>query len=99
MPLSEVSQVIKLSESVGRHHFVKVNCLRRCMVQKSLLKRMGICSHLIIGVKKQQQVFAAHCWLTHQNHIINDSQDTTSEYIALEKIDDSNATIFTHLQQ
>ena len=94
MPLSEVRQLIKLSERVGRHHFVKVNCLRRSMVQKSLLERMGISSRLVIGVKKSQQVFAAHCWLTYQNHIINDSQESTSEYIALEKIDTNNANIF-----
>ena len=94
MPLAEVRQLIKLSESVGRHHFVKVNCLRRSIVQKSLLERMGISSHLVIGVKKTQQVFAAHCWLTYQNHIINDSQQSTSEYIALEKIDTNNANIF-----
>jgi hypothetical protein len=96
MPLSEVLQLIKLSEGVGRHHFVKVNCLRRCLVQKTLLARTGISSHLIIGVKKHQQVFAAHCWLTYQNHIINDSQDTTGEYIALEKIDSDTSNIFRH---
>jgi hypothetical protein len=96
MPLSEVRQLIKLSESVARHHFVKVNCLRRSMVQKTLLDRMGISSQLVIGVKKNQQGFAAHCWLTYQNHIINDSQETTSEYIALEKIDTNNSNLFKH---
>lgn len=96
MPLLEVRKLIKLSESVGRHHFIKINCLRRCMVQKSLLERMGISSHLAIGVKKNQQGFAAHCWLTYQNQIINDSQYTTSEYITLDKIDASNASVFTH---
>lgn len=96
MPLPEVRQLIKLSESVGRHHFIKVNCLRRSMVQKSLLDRMGIRSHLVIGVKKSQQVFAAHCWLTYQNQIINDSQDTTDEYVALQKIDTHSNNIFKH---
>jgi hypothetical protein len=96
MPLSEVKKLIKLSESVARHHFIKINCLRRCMVQKSLLKRMGINSQLIIGVQKNQQVFAAHCWLTYQNHNINDSQDTTSEYITLQKIDTNTANILKH---
>lgn len=96
MPLAEVRQLIKLSESVGRHHFIKVNCLRRSMVQKSFLGRMGISSRLIIGVKKGQGIFAAHCWLTYQNHIINDSQDNANEYIALEKIDVNTSNIFKH---
>jgi hypothetical protein len=96
MPISEVRRLIKLSESVGRHHFIKVNCLRRCMVQKSLLNRIGISNKLIIGVKKSQQNFAAHCWLTHQNQVINDSLDSTNEYIALEKIENNTANIFKH---
>ncbi|MEP1444763.1 MAG: lasso peptide biosynthesis B2 protein [Paraglaciecola sp.] len=94
--LSEVRQLIKLSESVGRNHFVKINCLRRSMVQKSLLERLGTKSHLVIGVKKNQEVFAAHCWLTYQNKIINDSKDTTSEYITLEKINANSSNIFKH---
>lgn len=93
LPLTKVQQLIQLSESVGRHHFIKVNCLRRSMVQKALLNRMGISSQLVIGVKKSQKLFAAHCWLTYQNQIINDSQDNTSEYITLEKIDANNASI------
>ena len=96
MPLCKVRQLIKLSESVGRHHVVKVNCLRRCMVQKSMLNRMGISSHLIIGVKKTQQDLAAHCWLTYQNQIINDTQNTTNEYIALEKTKANTHNIFKH---
>jgi hypothetical protein len=96
MPLSEVQQLIKLSESVARHHFIKINCLRRSMVQKSLLVRIGISTQLVIGVKKNQQIFAAHCWLTYQNHIINDTQDNTTEYLALQKIDTNNATMFKH---
>jgi hypothetical protein len=99
MPVFEVRQLIKLSESVGRNHFIKINCLRRCMVQKALLNRMGINTELKIGVKKNQQLFAAHCWLTYQNHIINDSQTSTSEYIVLKKLDANNPTIFKHLNQ
>jgi hypothetical protein len=96
MSIFEVNQLIQLSEKVGRHHFVKVNCLRRCLVQKSLLKRLGVPVQLVIGVKKEQQAIAAHCWLTYQNKIINDSTDTTSEYVTLQKIDKNNANIFKH---
>jgi hypothetical protein len=96
VPPPEIRQLIKLSESVGRHHFIKTNCLRRSMVQKSLLERMGIRCKLIIGVKKSHQSFAAHCWLTYQNQIINDSVDNIDEYIALEKIDVNTTNILKH---
>jgi hypothetical protein len=92
----EIQQLVKLAESVGRHHLVKVNCLRRCMVQKTLLNRMGINTHLILGVKKQQKIFAAHCWLTHNNKIINDSESITNEYVVLQKIDSNTSNIFIH---
>jgi hypothetical protein len=95
--ITEIRNLIRITESVGRHHFVKVNCLRRCMVQKSVLQRRGIDCTLVFGVKKTQNTFAAHCWLTHQNQIINDSQDTTSEYVALEKADTNNANILKNL--
>lgn len=89
-----LKQLIKLSESVGRHHFIQTNCLRRTMVQKSLLNRSGLRTQLSIGVKKSEGEFAAHCWLTYKNQIINDSQDNTNEYITLEKVTSKNLSIF-----
>lgn len=76
-----------LIEKAARHHFIKINCLRRCMVQKQILDAHKINSQLCIGVKKDQNKVAAHCWLVVNNHIINDSEYETQRYIELQRID------------
>lgn len=82
---SDIYDIVKLTEAVGRHHFVKVNCLRRCMVQKSLLNKMQVSTQLVIGVKKVNGFFSAHCWLTYNEQLINDSLEVISEYSVLQK--------------
>ncbi|WP_340677410.1 lasso peptide biosynthesis B2 protein [Paraglaciecola sp.] len=79
-------QIVGLIEKAGRHHFIKINCLRRCMVQKQLLHWHNINSQLSIGVKKEQGKFAAHCWLVVNNHIINDSPEETQSYAELQRL-------------
>ena len=79
-------QIVNLIEKAARHHFVKINCLRRCMVQKQLLHLHHINCQLSIGVKKEQGKFAAHCWLVVNNHIINDSAEETSRYVELKRL-------------
>lgn len=80
---SEVLTITRLIEKVARHHFVKINCLRRCTVQKHILDKMGYPTQLVFGVKKDQDNLAAHCWLTFKNKIINDSLEETNHYVPL----------------
>lgn len=80
---SDVVIIIQLIEKVARHHFVKINCLRRCTVQKHILGKMGYPTELVFGVKKDQDSLEAHCWLTFKNKIINDSLEETNTYVPL----------------
>ena len=79
-------KICNLIEKAARHHVVKINCLRRCMVQKQILHTHKINSQLSIGVKKDQGKLAAHCWLVVNNHIINDSNTETEHYVELQRI-------------
>jgi hypothetical protein len=93
-------QLVDLIEKAGRHHFVQINCLRRCMVQKQLLHLYKLNSQLCIGVKKEQGKFAAHCWLVVNNHIINDSFEETKGYTELKRLqpgDNQDASLFKNL--
>lgn len=93
-------EVVALIEKAGRHHFVQINCLRRCMVQKQLLHLHNINSQLSIGVKKEQGKFAAHCWLVVNNHIINDSLEETNRYVELKRLqtgENEDASVFKNL--
>ncbi|WP_158971112.1 lasso peptide biosynthesis B2 protein [Paraglaciecola sp. L3A3] len=81
--LAEITLITRLIEKVARKHFVRINCLRRCAVQKHILYKLGYQTELVFGVKKQQENLEAHCWLTFKGQIINDSIEETSTYVAL----------------
>lgn len=78
--LAQVALVIKLSEKVARHHLRKMNCLRRCLTQKQMLKKRGYTTRMHIGVAINNEKLKAHAWLTYQGKLINDSQTIVAGY-------------------
>ena len=74
---------ISVVEKAGRHHIRKMNCLRRCLVTMSLLNDLQIYPGLHFGVRVTAGKTEAHCWLTHDGIIINDSHDVVSTYTEL----------------
>jgi hypothetical protein len=96
--LEDITKITQLIEKVARHHIVKINCLRRCAVQKQILAQMGYPAELVFGVKKQQNLFAAHCWLTYKSKIINDSIAETSHYVPLVSQNDEQSNILKKLK-
>jgi Transglutaminase-like superfamily len=83
LPL-DIRLLISLSESAGRHHWRKMNCLRRCFAQQRILKRRNITTTLHIGVTKSDGLLKAHSWLSCAGRVINDSDDVDSRYAELE---------------
>jgi hypothetical protein len=96
--IADVISITQLIEKVARNHFVKINCLRRCAVQKQLLTELGFQPQLVFGVKKQQGKFFAHCWLTFNDQLINDSKEETSQYVALLSHDKNQSQILKSLK-
>lgn len=90
--LAQVALVIQLSEKVARHHLRKMNCLRRCLTQKQMLKKRGYTTQMHIGVAINNEKLKAHAWLTYQGKIINDSNDVTTRYSEL-KAQDQHAIL------
>ena len=77
------ARIIRLSEIAGRHHLKTMNCLRRCLVQRRLLRKLiGVRAELVLGVKTEGG-FGAHSWLRAGGAIINDSPEVTSCYRSL----------------
>lgn len=84
IPLPEqVKLIIKLSETAGRFHFRKMNCLRRCLTQQKMLSKRGFNTRMHIGVSIEENKLKAHAWLTLQGKIINDSEDVLNRYSEL----------------
>jgi len=83
--LPHILGIIRLSERVGRHHLRQMNCLRRCLCQQQLLATKHYNCQLHIGVKITDNNVQAHSWLSYQGALINDSEETVSQYTELEK--------------
>lgn len=83
--LSEVINIIKLSEMIGRNHLRPMNCLRRCLTQQQLLQQRQYFCKLHIGVKITDGLVQAHSWLSFNGDIINDSNEVISQYTELNK--------------
>ncbi|MCF2949906.1 lasso peptide biosynthesis B2 protein [Paraglaciecola aquimarina] len=96
--LTDVLIITRLIEKVARNHFVSINCLRRCTVQKHILDSLGYPTQLVFGVKKQQDNLEAHCWLTFKNQIINDSLEETSTYVPLVNKDSEHKNVLKNLK-
>jgi len=85
-----ISNVVSLSEKAARNHLVKMNCLRRCLSQKELLKNRGIKSTLHIGVKITDDQLFAHSWLSVNDRVINDSEEVIGEYTEITQKEKEN---------
>lgn len=81
--LPAIQIIINTSEKAARNHLRKMNCLRRCLCQRQLLAKRKIASDLHFGVALEQGRVAAHCWLTWQGIVINDSNDVVQQYTEL----------------
>lgn len=85
-----IATLIRLNEAAARNHFIKVNCLRRCLSQQELLAREGFIAQLHFGVRRKGDSLDAHCWLSLHGNVINDSAENIASYNELE---DSEACI------
>ncbi|TPW17265.1 MAG: hypothetical protein FD130_726 [Halothiobacillaceae bacterium] len=81
---ARLRQIIFISEIAARNHLCTMNCLRRSIAQKKMLVRRNINARLHIGVRKSEQGYQAHAWLTAGGEVINDTPDVGSRYVELE---------------
>ena len=88
--LKEITALIKLSETAGRFHVRKMNCLRRCLTQQKMLVKRGYKTQMHIGVRFEEQKLKAHAWLTLQGKVINDTDDVSTRYSELKAINEQD---------
>lgn len=82
--------LIRISEKAGRNHYKLMNCLRRCLVQQTLLKSYQITSEIKLGVLIHNELLKAHAWLVVDGKVINDSQAVIEHYTELSQINDAS---------
>jgi hypothetical protein len=75
------SKVASLVDLACRHHRLGSNCLRRSLVLWYLLKLRGIKSDMRFGTRHENGRFFAHAWVELDEHVLNDAQDISDQFI------------------
>jgi hypothetical protein len=78
--MNQAEAVARMVEAAARRHPVPTKCLARSMTLWFLLARMGIESHVRIGVAMLGDVFDAHAWVDLEGCVLLDTPGTVSQY-------------------
>ena len=78
-----VPALVTATERAARHHLLPMNCLRRSLGLRRLLRRRGVPERLHLGVRRGEAGLEAHAWLSSGGRILNDSPDVTRRYAEL----------------
>ncbi len=79
-----VEHIIHLSEAAARIQLRTMNCLRRTLAQRRLMRRRHVRSRIHIGVRKGETALEAHAWLSWQGRVLNDAADVSKRYAELQ---------------
>lgn len=81
--VARARDIVRIIEKAGMHHWTHMNCLRRCIVSRQVLNKLGYHSQLCFGVKKSSEGIEAHSWLELHGNAINDSEEEIAKYSKL----------------
>jgi hypothetical protein len=76
----EAARVARLVSVAARHGVYRANCLRQALVAWWLLGRRGVATNLVIGVRKDEQGFAAHAWVELDGDIVLGGADSRERF-------------------
>ena len=73
-PQQVILRFNRLVEIASHNHLYKITCLRQALVLQWLLRRRGLETDLKIGVRKEDDLLAAHAWVEYKGTFIGQSQ-------------------------
>jgi hypothetical protein len=76
----EVASVVAMA---ARHTLGDHTCLHRSMALWWMLRRRGLDTRLMMGVRKGDAGLEAHAWVNHAGVVLNDEPDVEHRYEAL----------------
>lgn len=79
----EVALVCRMVSVAASHGVYRANCLRQALAAWWLLERCGVASKLVIGVRKDEQGFAAHAWVEYQGQVVIGGNDAPQRFQAM----------------
>lgn len=76
----EMAQVSRMVAVAASHGLYRANCLRQALAVWWLLERRGIVTTLMMGVRKDEQGFAAHAWVECCGQVLIGGSDARQHY-------------------
>jgi hypothetical protein len=74
------ARVARLVSVAAHRSPYRANCLRQALVTWWLLGRRGVGTNLVIGVRKDEQGFAAHAWVQFDGDVIIGGADSPERF-------------------
>lgn len=73
--LTDIAPVLTAFRMAERYVLTNKTCLLRSLALQAALARRGMATSVVFGVKLQP--FEAHCWLQHEDTLLNDTVERT----------------------
>jgi hypothetical protein len=81
---TEAARVARLVSVAAHRGPYRANCLRQALVAWWLLGRRGIETNLVVGVRKDEQGFAAHAWVEFNGDVIIGGADSPERFQSMD---------------
>jgi hypothetical protein len=82
---TRIAVTAHMVNSADRHGLVHPSCLAKSLTLWWLLGRQGITSNLRIGIRKENEKFAAHAWVERDGVALNEPEEHHHHYAAFDK--------------
>ena len=80
IPLPEIKELGELVNIAARHTLGSRTCLTRSLLLGWLLRRRGVQSQLLVGVRFTQGVLDAHAWVECEGVPVNDRPNVSTQF-------------------
>jgi hypothetical protein len=78
-----VAEICRWIERAASIHFKRMTCLERALAAKRVLRRRGFNAELHIGVRRADQGYEAHAWLTLDGRSLDPAAD---DFVAMRPV-------------
>jgi hypothetical protein len=80
----EIQRIASLVSIAANHHVLPTRCLVRSLTLARMLARRGVATDVRVGVRTDDQGFAAHAWVEWEGLPLNDTADVPAQFAILD---------------
>lgn len=81
--VARAQRYVRWLDVAARHHFVRAQCLHLSLALHEWLRREGLPSELVIGVRKDGDALQAHAWVEFGGYVVNDRARAVAPFTPL----------------